>query len=52
MSPTLLIPGLILGMPAAGKSTVARALMARFARGLHLPVDDLRNIVVSGRTEL
>jgi predicted kinase len=39
---------LILGTPAAGKSTVARALMQRHPRGLHLPVDDLRQMVVSG----
>lgn len=42
---------LILGTPAAGKSTVARALMRRFVRGLHLPVDDLRYMVVSGLVE-
>ncbi|PNY81750.1 phosphotransferase-like protein [Deinococcus koreensis] len=42
---------LILGTPAAGKSTVARALMERFGRGLHLPVDDLRHMVVSGLAE-
>lgn len=31
-----------------GKSTLARALLERFDRGLHLPVDDLRELVVSG----
>ena len=39
---------LILGTPASGKSTVARALMRRFERGVHLPVDDVRHQVVSG----
>ncbi len=39
---------LITGSPGAGKSTVATALMQRFAFGLHLPVDDLREWVVSG----
>ncbi|CAN5444177.1 AAA family ATPase [soil metagenome] len=36
------------GPPGAGKSTVARALLQRFERGLHIPVDDLREWVVSG----
>jgi predicted kinase len=39
---------LILGSPAAGKSTISSALMQRFERGLHIPVDDLRCMVVSG----
>ncbi|WP_309571512.1 AAA family ATPase [Deinococcus sp.] len=36
------------GSPGVGKSSVARALLRRFPRGLHLPVDDLRELVVSG----
>jgi thymidylate kinase len=38
----------ISGTPGAGKSSVSRALMARFVRGAHIPVDDLREFVVSG----
>ena len=40
---------LISGVPGAGKTSVARALCARFARALHIPVDNLRDFVVSGR---
>ena len=36
------------GTPGAGKSTVARALLAHFGHGLHIPVDDLREMVVAG----
>ncbi len=39
---------LIVGPPAVGKSTTSRALAARFPRSIHIPVDDLRNMVVSG----
>jgi chloramphenicol 3-O-phosphotransferase len=39
---------LITGTPGSGKSSVARALLQRFGFGLHLPVDDLREFVVSG----
>jgi chloramphenicol 3-O-phosphotransferase len=39
---------LITGTPGSGKSSVARALLQRFEFGLHLPVDDLREFVVSG----
>jgi chloramphenicol 3-O-phosphotransferase len=39
---------LVMGTPASGKSTISRALMQRFERGLHIPVDDLRHMVVSG----
>ena len=40
---------LISGVPGAGKTTVARALCARFSRAVHIPVDSLRGFVVSGR---
>lgn len=36
------------GTPAAGKSTIAHALLQHFAFGLHIPVDDIREWVVSG----
>ena len=38
----------VVGPPAVGKSTTSRALAARFPKSLHIPVDDLRNMVVSG----
>jgi hypothetical protein len=36
------------GPPASGKSMVAPALLSRFPHGIHVPVDMLRNWVVSG----
>ncbi len=39
---------LITGVPGSGKTSVARALMRRYPYGLHVPVDDLREWVVSG----
>ncbi len=39
---------LVVGPPAAGKTTTSRALAMRFARGMHVPVDALRELVVSG----
>lgn len=38
----------VTGPPAAGKSALCRALLLRFTLGLHIPVDDLREWVVSG----
>jgi chloramphenicol 3-O-phosphotransferase len=43
---------LILGSPAAGKSTISKALMQRFEKGLHIPVDDFRQMVVSGFSDM
>src|SRR4051812_12367908 len=43
---------LISGPMAAGKSTVARALASRFARGVHLEGDVFRRSVVTGRGEM
>jgi chloramphenicol 3-O-phosphotransferase len=40
---------LISGVPGSGKTSVARALCTRFARALHIPVDELRGFVLSGR---
>ncbi len=39
---------LLTGPPGAGKSSVATALLRRFAFGIHIPVDDIREWVVSG----
>jgi chloramphenicol 3-O-phosphotransferase len=36
------------GTPGSGKSSFSKALLAHFEFGLHLPVDDLREFVVSG----
>ncbi len=39
---------LITGAPGVGKSSVSEALMKRFPYGFYVPVDDLREWVVSG----
>lgn len=39
---------LISGIPGAGKTTIARALCARYTKAIHIPVDDLREFVVTG----
>jgi predicted kinase len=39
---------LVSGPPAVGKSTTSRALAGRFPKSVHIPVDDFRNMVVSG----
>ena len=39
---------LIVGSPGVGKSTIGRALAAKFDRSLHIPVDTIRYMVVSG----
>jgi predicted kinase len=38
---------LIVGGPGVGKSTTSRALAATFPRSIHIPVDDLRHMVVA-----
>ncbi len=38
----------VTGTPGSGKSSFAKALLQHFEFGLHLPVDDLREFVVSG----
>jgi adenylylsulfate kinase-like enzyme len=43
---------LIMGTPASGKSTVAHALMQRFEKGVHIPVDNIRHMVVSGLSDM
>lgn len=39
---------LIVGAPATGKSTVSRALAARYPKSIAICVDDLRSMVISG----
>ena len=43
---------LIMGTPACGKSTISRALAATFDLGIHIPVDDLRHMVVGGLSDM
>ncbi len=38
----------IVGAPGVGKSTISRSLATAFDRAVHIPVDDLRDMVVSG----
>jgi adenylylsulfate kinase-like enzyme len=42
---------IISGVPGAGKTSVARALVQRFEHGIYIPVDDLREWVISGRAD-
>ena len=44
MNPILLV----IGSPASGKSTVSQAIANQSAKGLHIPVDDLRTMVLGG----
>jgi len=39
---------IIIGPPAVGKSTTSQAIAAHFPKSIHIPVDDLRDMVVSG----
>ena len=43
---------MISGVPAAGKSTVARLLAERFDRGVRVPGDAIRAMTVSGRVDM
>ena len=43
---------LISGTPGSGKTSVAGALLRHFPLGLHLPLDDFREFVVSGRASV
>jgi len=38
----------VTGVPGCGKTTVSRAVLAHFPKGVHISVDDLRESVVSG----
>lgn len=38
----------ISGVPGTGKSSVCEALMSRFDRGIHIPLDDIRSWMVKG----
>jgi predicted kinase len=39
---------MLVGPPAVGKSTTSRALASHFPKSIHIPVDDIRMMVVSG----
>jgi predicted kinase len=39
---------ILAGAPAVGKSTTARALAAQFEKSIHISVDNIRDMVVSG----
>jgi adenylylsulfate kinase-like enzyme len=52
MDPTMKNPIFIFsGLPAAGKSTVAAALLRHFKLGVHIPVDAIGHWVVAGRSD-
>ena len=39
---------ILIGPPAVGKSTTSKALASKFSRSIHIPVDAIRDMVVSG----
>jgi len=39
---------ILIGPPAVGKSSTSKALAAKYVKSIHIPVDDIRNMVVSG----
>ncbi len=49
MKPQIIV---ITGIMAAGKSTVAELLAARFTQGVHLRGDAFRKMIISGRVEM
>lgn len=43
---------IISGVPGSGKTSVSQALLQKFPLGVHLPLDTLREFVVSGRASV
>jgi hypothetical protein len=39
---------LLVGAPAVGKSSTAHSLASKFEKSIHIPVDDIREMVVAG----
>ena len=39
---------ILIGPPAVGKSTTSKALASKYDRSIHIPVDNIRDMVVSG----
>jgi tRNA uridine 5-carbamoylmethylation protein Kti12 len=41
----------VTGPPGAGKTTLCREILARYEKGVHLPLDEVRKMVVQGLAE-
>ena len=41
-----------MGTPACGRNTISSALVSRFKLGIHIPVDDVRHMVVGGLSDM